>query len=625
MMTDEEMEKMNYIRKRRSFMDENRQQYQQKRDTFDRQWAANAEQRQDGRANPHIPMEQELIEAYIGGLPDALPVRVKSTGRVNGWQLQMAEAILEHFIQRENTREEISDWDEKKARYGTGILFSGVRQDSQYVTTNIDSFYDDEATQELKKVYHIGIKTVDIRKVWFDERARKYKDCMDCIRQEDITIEDFRMRYMKDNETPIDWFKYIESVGTYESDEEEVQTDYLWHSGRNVKLRHYFNKLNGDYVLIANKYRVIHMWQTPYKHNQLPFIPVQHYSNSESIYGIGICERISSIKPYYNNFLKVALDSAWLAASNMVFHNTEVSVEGQIYVEPGELNFIPMNGDLGTNVQPYSPKSATWDVVPILQLLQELTLETTGESAKPNIYGWDITAFQAGLMKEEVNTRKRGVIRNRNFGLQRAFQMMLTNLAQFWPTQYAAQLFNENWPEDFDWYEIRVDNYKLVEREEEGETFKALEEDPGATAFFHFTSDLLRNGESMKVHVETPSTQSLSRFIERQEMGSYFQYIQMIKAMYPETDLWDWQDIKRRIDDLFDMDGNNYMVKSKEDKMRARISEIEGAMNAFVWPLWGQQALPTNQLGDETTTWENIQDQDNQQGWIWDVAAQFWA
>ena len=84
MMTDEEMEKMNYIRKRRSFMDENRQQYQQKRDTFDRQWAANAEQRQDGRANPHIPMEQELIEAYIGGLPDALPVRVKSTGRVNG-------------------------------------------------------------------------------------------------------------------------------------------------------------------------------------------------------------------------------------------------------------------------------------------------------------------------------------------------------------------------------------------------------------------------------------------------------------------------------------------------------------------------------------------------------------
>jgi hypothetical protein len=83
---------------------------------------------------------------------------------------------------------------------------------------------------------------------------------------------------------------------------------------RNVQLRHYWNIYNGKYIIIANEAIVIYNGEMEEVHGRLPLIPVQHYADPESIYGIGIPERFAFCKPYINSMLNFALDGAKLNA-----------------------------------------------------------------------------------------------------------------------------------------------------------------------------------------------------------------------------------------------------------------------------------------------------------------------
>lgn len=83
---------------------------------------------------------------------------------------------------------------------------------------------------------------------------------------------------------------------------------------RNIELWHYFNKITGRYAIVANGEIVIYMGVRKELHGELPFIAVQHYKNADSIYGIGIPERLKTFKPYMNNIFKVLIDGAWLSA-----------------------------------------------------------------------------------------------------------------------------------------------------------------------------------------------------------------------------------------------------------------------------------------------------------------------
>ena len=130
---------------------------------------------------------------------------------------------------------------------------------------------------------------------------------MDCIYLEDMNVEELRTRYLDDKGKPIKGFSYINSVGSdtaemagYKSDDDV--------SSRRVVLRHYYNKLNGRYCIIANERYPIYNGKMTMKHGELPFAVSQEYQRTDSFYGIGIPEKCKSTKPYINNFFKAALD-----------------------------------------------------------------------------------------------------------------------------------------------------------------------------------------------------------------------------------------------------------------------------------------------------------------------------
>lgn len=96
----------------------------------------------------------------------------------------LAKNTLEHFMSNEMTSEQIDIFDKKKARYGTAWLWSAMWFDSRI------------KKGELTTERHIGVQgDIDLRKVWIDDRAKSYWKAMDEIYQEDISYEEFKLRY----------------------------------------------------------------------------------------------------------------------------------------------------------------------------------------------------------------------------------------------------------------------------------------------------------------------------------------------------------------------------------------------------------------------------------------------
>lgn len=224
------------------------------------------------------------------------------------------------------------------------------------------------------------------------------------------------------------------------------------------------------------------------KHGMLPVVPVQHYRNTESIYGIGIPERFSTIKPYMNNLLKAAVDGAWLNSGNVIFMGNDLTIDGEVYVEPGEVTISHVTGD-ATKIQPYQTNINIGQITQILQVMEDFGIQATGLNAKSSYTSPASTAFEAGIIKEEQNQRLKIVAKNRNFGLSRAFEMLLSNILQFAPVLYADKIFNGDQIKDFKRYEIQVQNRKLVRNEKE--EVVGIEDAIGESDVFNLTTDSL--------------------------------------------------------------------------------------------------------------------------------------
>jgi len=129
------------------------------------------------------------------------------------------------MLEAENVLGEIRLRDYQSAKYGTGILSEAITSESRIEWDSSDTeYYADEYKEKKVTLRHIGIKNIPIRKVWFDENARNVEQCMDCIYEEDMSIEAFRLRFLDEDDNEIKGFKYIKSVGTNEK--ENTPMDY---------------------------------------------------------------------------------------------------------------------------------------------------------------------------------------------------------------------------------------------------------------------------------------------------------------------------------------------------------------------------------------------------------------
>ena len=75
---------------------------------------------------------------------------------------------------------------------------------------------------------------------------------------------------------------------------------------------------------------LIHEGKMRDKHRKLPFTVRQFYPSDE-FYGISLPQKLESVKPYVNNFMKVALDSLWNSVSPILLMGNDQNIEDNYY------------------------------------------------------------------------------------------------------------------------------------------------------------------------------------------------------------------------------------------------------------------------------------------------------
>jgi hypothetical protein len=570
------------------------------------------------KANPKIPFEQILIETYLGMTERGIPVKMAPEWRVDWWLLEVGKYVFEHFLEKELSIEEIRTYRQRKARYGTGLLFSWVRCETKSMpTADSTTWFDSSKKRELKKLRHIGVKSIDIRSCYFDERAKKIEDAVDCIMVENIAQEEFEAKYVVTSEdgirSSIEGIKNAEFVEvTVPLSSEHTNGDSAMNYSRNITLRHYWNQVTGQYIIIASWTITLYNWYMQELHTMLPLTPVQHYPDSENLYWIWIPQRFEAVKPYINSFLKVTLDSAWRDAGDalILMDNTELSWD--LYVTPWETSIREFSGDKDQLV-PYRTQSNIQQNVAILQLMDDYWIVCTGLNVKWTYSSPANTAFEAWIMKEEQNNRLKSIVTNDQIGLDRAFTMMRSNIIQFAPYLLSDYLYDDT-TEEFtgNLYEIRIDGKKMEtvkkkDKRDKDYTSYELTDDEWEYSMFEVSKENMPLFKWLKLKIETPTTLNITKTIEKEQFPTMLQSLLQIQQMFPNANIWDGDDVVRKFMMTYDVDTTNYSQKSKKDKLKEKQNAMIDSISSF------------------NTWYEDTEQQGVQQTPEWSPALAWWA
>ena len=578
-----------YINKRQKDMDTARSRESKKWDIWEESIKSPIQDRDDGKASVNMPIEQSLCEMRVWLIPGILEYKVAPNGKADVDILEPAKYVLDFFVEKEKVITELRKRDRDKAKYGTGIIYSWLWFETRILNeaTGEWGFYNTEYEETKKTIRHIGIKNVPIRNFWVDEVALTIEDAMDCIRQEELSVEELRTRYLDDKWKNIKGFKFINSVWVDAWEEKSYRgQDNI--SQRRCILRHYYNKLNGQYVILANKRRNIYTGNMTMKHWELPFAVSQEYQRTDSFYWIGIPEKCKSTKPYINNFFKAALDRTRKGSAIMTIW---VESDGDLRDDPSvtaQRNFTGQG-----NVIPYEPNR---DVTPNISMIEQMELwntKNTGVSVDPNFVLQAKTAFQVWVFKEEQNARLKPNNDARNIAIDRALTIMLANISQFAPYLYADAILDKKTDEvkDYNWMEISTKGKEITKKWGKQE----FKDRPGVRDFFDLDDKLLINGWMCKVRIDTPTTTTNLKALEKAEFNEMLQSIISLIQVKPElAEKLPVDDIISKLELLYWFDIENLTARTAEKMNRKKIWDLK----AGIAKIWSQQPLQLNEIED---------------------------
>lgn len=539
-------------------------------------------------AIPNLKMEEALIEASVWMQDTALPITVEADGRADWVQTALAKYTLDHFIYKEEIVQELKlRMDYTRARYWTAVLYSGMELRSKYVASDKQDkwYFNPKGNVERLEELHVVIKDVPIRNAYFDDTATRFKDAVDCIYEEWLSIDEYKLRYLDDDGKSKEYFTNAEYVGTTDGNSQK----WPWTQNKSVKhdmvkLWHYYNKLYAKYVIVVNESVVIYNGLASTKHGELPLIPVQFYNNPFSLYGIWIPERYAMVKGLNQNFYQAMVWWAWLNAWTAVIMSEWADVDWWIFLEPGEVNIIQMTKGSARDATPFNANVNVQQLVEIIQFMDDIWSYLTWVNIKAPYTSPATTAFEVSVMKEEQNNRLKTIYDTRVLWIEQAFTLMLSNIFTFLPYQYADRMIDEqeklgNW----NWYQIPVKDKKIY-RNDDGSL--SLEEERWTTDYFDLSPEIVEGARGMKVRVVTTQTASTMKALEIENLTRYLQakaQIMQFKAQAIQIgeDPSQWEKISERLDVLFNIDKENIDITSNEQKQREKLADVTDILSQF--------------------------------------------
>lgn len=156
----------------------------------------------------------------------------------------------------------------------------------------------------------------------------------------------------------------------------------------------------------------------------------------------------------------------------MLFAGSGVEVD-DIYIESGEINIVNMTEGNASDVVPFIPNINIGQLIEMLRIMEDFGIQATGLNQKAPYTSPAKTAFEAGIMKEEQNNRLKTVAESRDFGLDRAFSLALSNILQFAPYLETQIVIDESQNSVESKKEIKIKDKKL---KRDGETISGIED-----------------------------------------------------------------------------------------------------------------------------------------------------
>ena len=126
-----------------------------------------------------------------------------------------------------------------------------------------------------------------------------------------------------------------------------------------------------------------------------------------------------------------------------------------------------------SDVVPFIPNINIGQLIEMLRIMEDFGIQATGLNQKAPYTSPAKTAFEAGIMKEEQNNRLKTVAESRDFGLDRAFSLALSNILQFAPYLETQIVIDENQNSVESKKEIKIKDKKL---KRDGETISGIED-----------------------------------------------------------------------------------------------------------------------------------------------------
>lgn len=616
-------------------------------DKFDRQFTALSVRDQYGNLKVNLPMEQNLIDTYEGRNTGKLIFDIQPDWKqADIEELQPAKYAIEFYLEW---------WDNKgswfyevaprlrrgKAKYWTAFAFVWLENNKQ-LKFKIKDWADilSIADLENKENYEPYIldaweffpKDLDIRSVYVDEKALNQPDIQkaeDCFVEKMMSLDKINFVRWKSN-----WYRNIDklSESTYDEDKKNNKD----HQARNqVLIRFYYNSLSKDYIIYApDDSLIIHKSKMLYNHWKLPIESVQHYSDDNCLYGIGICEKIKYLKWFKSEIMQSILDNAAMSSwLNFVIWNSWEIEDWNLWG-----NWINMwrTTVWAEQIQQLQPQINSW-LISILNILDDLVVQDTWENVRAII---DMQTDKVGIvemMEENKAIRHKSVDSNWNLFLDRILTMMLSNIAQFVPTLLCKTETIKQWKKEVTKIEypyIRIKD--AVVKKKNGKMIIDKEDNYGKLWYFELKPWTL--SEWLWVKIVTPSSTNILPLIKKDAITKWidnklklaqlaaldqtWQMMQKLQSTINFQELNDW------INDVYWFE-DKLKSKTGKDKIKdLNMKKVERIRAMLEWWVptpedWWQLLQNNQQPNVWQNTWVPMTDKD-EEAWstIEDIAIQ---
>lgn len=606
-------------------------------DKFDRQFTALSVRDQYGNLKVNLPMEQNLIDTYEGRNTGKLIFDIQPDWKqADIEELQPAKYALEFYLEW---------WDNKgswfyevaprlrrgKAKYWTAFAFVWLENNKQ-LKFKIKDWADilSIADLENKENYEPYIldaweffpKDLDIRSVYVDEKALNQPDIQkaeDCFVEKMMSLDKINFVRWKSN-----WYRNIDklSESTYDEDKKNNKD----HQAKNqVLIRFYYNSLSKDYIIYApDDSLIIHKSKMLYNHWKLPIESVQHYSDDNCLYGIGICEKIKYLKWFKSEIMQSILDNAAMSSwLNFVIWNSWEIEDWNLWG-----NWINMwrTTVWAEQIQQLQPQINSW-LISILNILDDLVVQDTWENVRAII---DMQTDKVGIvemMEENKAIRHKSVDSNWNLFLDRILTMMLSNIAQFVPTLLCKTETIKQWKKEVTKIEypyIRIKDAVVVKKKN-GKMIIDKEDNYGKLWYFELKPWTL--SEWLWVKIVTPSSTNILPLIKKDAITKWidnklklaqlaaldqtWQMMQKLQSTINFQELNDW------INDVYWFE-DKLKSKTGKDKIKdLNMKKVERIRAMLEWWVptpedWWQLLQNNQQPNVWQNTWVPMTDKDEE-------------